>query len=75
MALSEMSAPIRLTVALLLLWLAYAVGASALDESVQTVAGNDAADLRAVLIAAFGGAHVMLLIACAWPIATGSSVE
>jgi hypothetical protein len=58
-------------VALALLWLAYAVGASALDESVQTIAADDAADLRAVLIAAFGGAHVMLLIACAWAVAAG----
>jgi hypothetical protein len=61
----------RIVLALLLLWLAYAVGASALDESVQTIAADQATDLRGMLIAALGGAHVMLLIAAAYAIAAG----
>jgi hypothetical protein len=66
-----MTAPMRIIVALLLLWLAYAVGLSALDESVQTIAADEATDVRGMLIAGFGGAHVMLLIAAAYAVAAG----
>jgi hypothetical protein len=59
----------RFAAALALLWLAYAVGAAALDESVQVMGADGAADLRGMLIAGFGGAHVMLLVACAWALA------
>jgi hypothetical protein len=66
-----MNAPTRLVVTLFLLWLVYAVGAAALDESVQVLAGDGATDLRGILIAGVGGAHAMLLMAAAYAVAAG----
>jgi hypothetical protein len=56
---------------LFLRWLAYAIGAAALNESVQLLAGDGATDLRGILIAGVGGAHAMLLMAAAYAVAAG----
>jgi hypothetical protein len=68
-----MTPALRVAVAVFLLWAAYATGAAAWDESVQAIAIADPGDISGLLIAALGGASVLLLLACAFAVATASS--
>ncbi len=59
---------LRLAFILLLCWLAFAVGASAWDESTQALA--DHLDMEGIVVAAVGGAFVTALLAFAYLVAT-----
>lgn len=64
-------AGIRFALALFFLWLAYAAGIAAWDESTQAIASAQGGDAHAMLVAAFGGAQVVLLLGCAIAIVSG----